>query len=1038
MKKVLTLVSALSMVAGSAFASDYNWGTELPTGPALKPTTDGLNYNAASRTYSFTVLANDSVTVFAVNNSATAKGKIIFDGGAEYFVDKNSHNQIKYKVTAPGLITVQVDGDMIVTGIHVESQDYRDGKAALESAKTALNKANEKTAHFAKDTDDQGSFLDFFNAVRAQLNGQGREIEKAIIELEGYKKANTVSDNISDFKTKLGNVSGVEAEIANILTAVDNAIVQYNAIINASATLNSTLETAKKDQPTEGSSYNHDNDQVKYINDFKSWSNSQRKWTSVTPKTSWVSSERDKVEQEMKDIKADALAQLKNFPTQYTASGKTAADFDTRYAEAIKHVENLIARAIVERDHKEHIVTELAKDIKDIEDVKSNFNIPSNYESWKAEVQTLKTRITNENDRQLRDKAALKTYLTDRCDQAQADQIALRNTFIHQAYVTVTAKHAKVQDNLNTKSYKVAAKYENEPQTQKDFQEQFANVQVNLTAYAKEYKDQSSNPAIRATAWTHMVVGIAERLKDLSTQDENIDGIWTKAMGKQVEEVTNKNIADGKVFTDAIADIRSYYDTQVTKIDGYKTALPTKSAADAIDVNLKALFNIVLKLEDVKSRVEGEVAALNKKVAEDKENADNDGVKFDADNNIYRWNDDKKAAFDTEIKGIKTSIRAEVQSAIEKANEAAYTYMTTADGSDAFRTIPGMERAITTAKMAVTYGTKDASGNELYDVMSHDAFDTFIEAYDHIDNNEVLGVEYGHVQQARDRVEAAHNVGVDIEIGIHKNLADLVKTIKEETLDKVPDDIADVDAKLKSYKDLYKTIGELKVRWSVDKAKEDALQKAATAADAGVAGDYAHSTLESVNKDVKIIFEALEKTPLDAETLAKDHNVTLAARDADLDRLENYAQYHANDLALTELTKKYNDLVAKLAAATKEIGTYKDTVKDEFLPLLNTPKTSLDGEKAQIDLYNEKHELGEQKVNISNNLTKIEEAIQKIQDDAKKANTVDETLDYNKDGAVNLKDQKAAMDDADTGIIGLDTYYDWFNKFVEYQKDSNK
>lgn len=1038
MKKVLTLVSALSMVAGSAFASDYNWGTELPTGPALKPTTDGLNYNAASRTYSFTVLANDSVTVFAVNNSATAKGKIIFDGGAEYFVDKNSHNQIKYKVTAPGLITVQVDGDMIVTGIHVESQDYRDGKAALESAKTALNKANEKTAHFAKDTDDQGSFLDFFNAVRAQLNGQGREIEKAIIELEGYKKANTVSDNISDFKTKLGNVSGVEAEIANILTAVDNAIVQYNAIINASATLNSTLETAKKDQPTEGSSYNHDNDQVKYINDFKSWSNSQRKWTSVTPKTSWVSSERDKVEQEMKDIKADALAQLKNFPTQYTASGKTAADFDTRYAEAIKHVENLIARAIVERDHKEHIVTELAKDIKDIEDVKSNFNIPSNYESWKAEVQTLKTRITNENDRQLRDKAALKTYLTDRCDQAQADQIALRNNFIHQAYVTVTAKHAKVQDNLNTKSYKVAAKYENEPQTQKDFQEQFANVQVNLTAYAKEYKDQSSNPAIRATAWTHMVVGIAERLKDLSTQDENIDGIWTKAMGKQVEEVTNKNIADGKVFTDAIADIRSYYDTQVTKIDGYKTALPTKSAADAIDVNLKALFNIVLKLEDVKSRVEGEVAALNKKVAEDKENADNDGVKFDADNNIYRWNDDKKAAFDTEIKGIKTSIRAEVQSAIEKANEAAYTYMTTADGSDAFRTIPGMERAITTAKMAVTYGTKDASGNELYDVMSHDAFDTFIEAYDHIDNNEVLGVEYGHVQQARDRVEAAHNVGVDIEIGIHKNLADLVKTIKEETLDKVPDDIADVDAKLKSYKDLYKTIGELKVRWSVDKAKEDALQKAATAADAGVAGDYAHSTLESVNKDVKIIFEALEKTPLDAETLAKDHNVTLAARDADLDRLENYAQYHANDLALTELTKKYNDLVAKLAAATKEIGTYKDTVKDEFLPLLNTPKTSLDGEKAQIDLYNEKHELGEQKVNISNNLTKIEEAIQKIQDDAKKANTVDETLDYNKDGAVNLKDQKAAMDDADTGIIGLDTYYDWFNKFVEYQKDSNK
>ena len=351
------------MVAGSAVASDYSWGKQDPTSPALKPTTDGLSYNVASRTYSFAVSAKDKVTIYAVNNSTIDKEKIVFDGGAEYFVDKGSSNVIQHSVTAAGTITVQIGADIVVTGIHVESQDYRDGKAALESAKTALNKANEKTAHFAKDTDAQGSFLDFFNAVRAQLNGQGREIEKAIIELEGYKKANTVSDNISDFKTKLGNVSGVEAKIDNILTAVGNAIDQYNNIINASATLNSTLETAKKGQPTEGSGYKQDLHQEKYINDFKSWSNSQRKWTSVTPKTSWVSSERDKVEQEMKNIKADALAQLQYFPDQYTASGKTAADFDTRYAEAIKHVEKLIARAIVERYHKEHIVPELAQDI---------------------------------------------------------------------------------------------------------------------------------------------------------------------------------------------------------------------------------------------------------------------------------------------------------------------------------------------------------------------------------------------------------------------------------------------------------------------------------------------------------------------------------------------------------------------------------------------------------------------------------------------------------------------------------------------------
>ncbi len=69
-------------------------------------------------------------------------------------------------------------------------------------------------------------------------------------------------------------------------------------------------------------------------------------------------------------------------------------------------------------------------------------------------------------------------------------------------------------------------------------------------------------------------------------------------------------------------------------------------------------------------------------------------------------------------------------------------------------------------------------------------------------------------------------------------------------------------------------------------------------------------------------------------------------------------------------------------------------------------------------------------------MTKIEEAIQKIQDDAKKANTVDETLDYNKDGEINDKDHLAAQDDTTNGVITLDTYYDWVNKFVDYQKNN--
>lgn len=64
MKKVLTLVSALSMVAGSAVAHDYSWSVDKT------PSTDkghnvagcvGLKYN--NNVYSFKAEENDEVHV---------------------------------------------------------------------------------------------------------------------------------------------------------------------------------------------------------------------------------------------------------------------------------------------------------------------------------------------------------------------------------------------------------------------------------------------------------------------------------------------------------------------------------------------------------------------------------------------------------------------------------------------------------------------------------------------------------------------------------------------------------------------------------------------------------------------------------------------------------------------------------------------------------------------------------------------------------------------------------------------------------------
>lgn len=206
MKKVLTLVSALSMVAGSAFAHDYAWSVDKT------PSTDkdhnvagcvGLKYN--NNVYSFKAAENDEVHVKVFNDAISDIEVVI--GKTSYKVLKGEAAELTHNVGKnvenPGEdvdVEITVPGTAYVTEIVVESEAYRQANAAVKSAQDVLNAKNAETAKYAS------GFADFFTSVRGELNKKGVEIEKLIADLKGYKNEDQVSVKLDEFKKKLTDI----------------------------------------------------------------------------------------------------------------------------------------------------------------------------------------------------------------------------------------------------------------------------------------------------------------------------------------------------------------------------------------------------------------------------------------------------------------------------------------------------------------------------------------------------------------------------------------------------------------------------------------------------------------------------------------------------------------------------------------------------------------------------------------------------------------------------------------------------------------
>lgn len=1062
MKKVLTLVSALSMVAGSAFAHDYSWSVDKTPSTdkngVVENTKGMLKYDG--KKFTFTADDDDVVTV-DVNNSNASSTMIVVIGGVKNEVKEGTAVTLTQKVNA-GEVAIEVTGTGYVTKIAVESQAYRDANAAVKHAQDVLNAKNAETAKYAS------NFSEFFTSVRGELNKQGVKIEKLIADLKGYKNEDQVSAKLDGFKADL---STIEAAIAQIVTDADAAMASYKAIVDGqnAKDAQTAINNAKKTElaadaltvSTDKKSVT-DNGTSSYIYNFKPElkNNKVVKLVKSSAKRDWVDSEMAKVQAELDNTKAAALKSLNAFPKHFKAeNSETAENFNAKFDEDKAYVANLVARANVEVAHANHIST-LAGDVKTLDAaLAAGFDKTSlgGYDAWKVTVDELSKAIAKTDNRYKVTAADLKTTISDKCDAAVTSQTSYRKNIIGQSYTKLTTKLAGVQTKLNEYSYKVSAKYQNEPETQKMYELEFAKIQNELNGIKDGYLDNNVEDAKLPTAWTNMVEQYSTRVSALDTQEGNIETLWKATQNAQKDKVTELNKQKADELYATIDAARAYYDAQVLKINGYKTFEPTKSIADKIDVRLKNLFDIVLKLENTKKAIADELKKCNDNVAAAPE------VEFDQTKDDYRFNKNKWLTEDKSVDvvgGIKAEIVTEVGAAINEANIAAYEYIYNPgnNGQELFATVTGMQQRINNAKDNVKTGVDNKK-------MSTAAANAFQTAYTEIgDKWEVINnvnTQVGKIEVAKTEIDKfvtgtpnfywdnnlrayklsgitpKNDVEVPAEGKTANNLVDQIAAINAKTLDLVPAAIEHFDKELASYEKQYADISKLKVDWSVAKADIANLFLKAKEADASLDETIFEKRLDAVNTAVAAISAELEKKATAATTVEKATAENLDKQTEELKIINNYPLYVANNKAYDEANKLHKEVSDALAAAKTAVEALKDNVKAEFMPQLTAFDDKLAAESTALNAKNEDwtaqaSNLAAVKTNLEAYKTQIANVLKAAQE----ANKVDESLDYNKDGEINDLDQRAAQDATIAGSIRLDTYFDWVNKFVDYQMNN--
>ena len=1014
MKKVLTLVSALSMVAGSAVAHDYNWNfndsklvigqdglQDLSKAGTVNVTKDGLKFAQGSDNYvKFTAQEKDIVTVKAAGSTGSFYVKV---GTSTYEAKISEKTSLDVTVPSEGEVQIWASEGITITAIAAQSEAYRAVNQAIDDTREILNRRVNDVAPYVNVSSD------FYLGVKKEYNDQGEELEKVVASLKELVAKNEVANNVTGksetgqaqliaalnhiknfigTQTKLDKTS-TDAEKGSILVAAQKAKAEYDDVVNAKAAdvADAKKEISERKKKEEGNTYSI----FKAVKDSKGNITWTPKWTGVD------TTYKTYVEDEYDALKKGALDELGKYPKHDFVA------YAVKYKDVVTHSNNVVARYAFENEKTivsgqtnsnlafigglGSVADALVKLSADNSKLFDNAGLADK----KAEAEALSAKIK---------KADNKHTISDLTGEFKTPAGTLSTLFDSKKTAWGANAQADLDANIKAKqaklddySYKVTSQYQNDVETLKKYQAEFAKLQNDIDAVKKAISDVSTP----AKAY-NVAKGWKTNDKKLSTVDTQLNKLWGDTQDAENAAIIAKNDDAIKALDKKVEDARTYYQNAVAEVDKYRkaeffkekstTTDPDKLAVTQFAEDIKTLYDYSLQMENALKDAKALRDASNTGVVDGKPTAKL--VDF--------------TSYDKTIANSISRIEDALKDSKKEANDIAYNYYKTA-------TTGACDVTMEYVKTAEANTSKYAVDNKISgDAAVGDATTRFNVIKNGIfDKNGKLIIADNDLENASVKIE-----------NLKKDLTLALDVVGEKTVDAIlANSKAAADAVLadvKKYDGMKDSIAHYQVEWSVAKAAADK------------SNTELQAKLEAFHKVLDADQTTLEKTDK-LNAVKADYEKKYAYYKNELEDINNFDVYQANVAAEKAINDALTAAKSDLATAKGELAKLtKDAAKEILTNAITNAENVIAAVEADFTAAKTDKKTGEKKDELISRLNAL-----KLADSIKAAQDKDKVVegDLNGDGIVNENDLDAGKSLYDSEKMADDEYSIFMSTYLK-------
>lgn len=572
MKKILTLMAAMSACAGTAMASDFNFAN--PTVDAKEDGSSPLKYDKTAKSFSFTVTAEDEITL-------TATGNVTVKLNGTALTAENG----KYKATADGELTIQL-GTSAVTKIVVVSSNSRLVQAEIEKAQAKMGEAIAAVAKYV-------GYSEFYNKVQAEVSKAGQKVQDVKAKLAVLKETNKVTNENRDALIAELNSTTLLADgtygavkmAEDAIAKADATFALFTKIIGTDAKVALDALTKANGTATQGEWVVNGGEKINNTTMFTHNLKAVKNHGIVTGtaldgfKTTWIESEWKNLNDEVnKTIKDAAVAELGKYPNAFVENDEQA--FVAMYNEVVEKLRNVIARANFERDNLKTVNDLTAKVNKVDAALKAGapfaLDADNDFTLLKEQITAMQTEINSSENRYIYSQDNFSEFVNT-ISGVSTKLDGFYTELVGKARTDLQAKLKAAQENLTKVSYEVSAKYEHESATQKEYQKQFSEQQNKLDKVKNDVK-ASTFPTVQTDYKTFV--------DQVSNINKKVDEIWGTTLSSQKAEINTHNQAAKNQIFKAIDAVRADYSLYVEKINTWINDDATKKAATDLKANL--------------------------------------------------------------------------------------------------------------------------------------------------------------------------------------------------------------------------------------------------------------------------------------------------------------------------------------------------------------------------------------------------------------------------------------------------------------------